>query len=160
VGTRVSVHPLGERATEHPPWDELGTALGVDWSSSGANYAFGETATRVAVCRVWRRPDLSSADGARCAEEMGELFRRAGARGDLLGQLFDLRDGPRIAGPRTDKTLGQMFSTWELAKKPLAVVVSDDPMQRLQMKRLIEGHASKYGLATPSFAEAKNHVGA
>jgi len=139
-----------------PAWDELGKALGVGWTAEGSNYTFGFTASNRAV---WRRPDLSSAEGARCAEEMGLLLRSAASRGDVLGMMFDLREAPFIAGPRTEEALAQMLGAWAQAKKRAAIVISDAPMQQLQMKRLIERHNPKFGLATPVFADAKRHLG-
>jgi hypothetical protein len=141
-----------------PPWDAAKT-LGVVWSSVGDNYSFGATPNGRAVCRVWRRPDLPSADGARSAEEMGALMRNAASRTESVGMLFDLRDAPFIAGPRTEAALTAMLASWDQARKRCVIVLSDNPMQQLQMKRLVEKHAPRYGLATPILADAQRHLG-
>ncbi len=141
-----------------PPWDAERT-LAVEWSSVGDNYTFGLTATLRAVCRVWRRPDLTSADGARCAEEMTSLMRAAAARMESLGMLFDLRDAPFIAGPRTEAAVTLMLTSWDQVRKRSCIIVSDNPMQQLQMKRLVEKHAPRFGFATPTLGGAQRHLG-
>ena len=141
-----------------PPWDAA-TTLGVVWSAVGENYTFGMSPSQRAICRVWRRPDLPSADGARCAEEMTALMRAAAQRSESLGMMFDLRDAPFIAGPRTEAALTLMLAGWDQARKRSVIVLSDNPMQQLQMKRLVEKNAPRFGLATPTLADAQRHLG-
>lgn len=90
---------------------------------------------------------------------MGSLLRAAANRDGILGMMFDLRAAPFIAGPRTEEALGQMLGAWANAKKRVVIVMSDAPMQQLQMKRLMERHNPKFGLATPVFLDAKRHLG-
>lgn len=141
-----------------PPWDAE-KILGVVWSAVGDNYTFGIAPSHRAVCRVWRRPDLSSADGARCAEEMTGLMRAASSRSETMGMLFDLRDAPFIAGPRTEAAVTLMLASWDQLRKRSVIILSDNPMQQLQMKRLVEKHAPRFGLATPTLADAQRHLG-
>ena len=86
-------------------------------------------------------------------------MRSAASRSESLGMLFDLRDAPFIAGPRTEAALTLMLAGWDQARKRCVIVLSDNPMQQLQMKRLVEKHAPRFGMATPVLADAQRHLG-
>lgn len=141
-----------------PPWDAA-ASLGIVWSTTGENFTFGVAPNQRAICRVWRRPDLSSTDGASSAEQMTTLMRAEASRLGSMGMMFDLRDAPFIAGPRTEAAIAAMLSSWDQARKRSVIVLSEDPMQQLQMKRLVEKHAPRHGLATPALGDALRHLG-
>jgi hypothetical protein len=107
------------------------------------NYAIDLEGSLV-VCRVWSRPDLSSERGAELAQDKIKWFK-ALAAGDARGLLLDLSEAPRVTGPRTQEALGAMFSAWEEASKPLAVVAGPAKIQHLQMKRVLAAAAPQHG---------------
>jgi hypothetical protein len=100
---------------------------------------------RVVRCRVWKRPELDSAAGARCAEEMaGHLRRYAADPTGPVGLLFDLTDAPPIFGPRTEAALGAMIGAWERASKRVAVLTRER-IQELQLRRVVGENAPRGG---------------
>ena len=89
----------------------------------------------VALCRVWSRPDLDFETGARLAAKKVEICRRLAA-GEARALLFDLRDAPKVTGPKTQRALEQIIGAWESAARPIAVVVSPASLQKLQLTRI------------------------
>ena len=114
--------------------------------AEGANYRF-EIADTIATCRVWRRPDLDSNAGARCAQETIEHFRALALAGSNVARaiILDVSDAPAVAGPRTLQAIGQLLEAWELVKRPVAVVIGAAPIQALQFRRLIVEYAATCG---------------
>src|SRR5262245_26028571 len=74
----------------------------------GENYCV-ELDGEIASCRVWSRPDLDSETGARLAAQKVAICRSL-AQGPALGMLFDLREAPRVTGPKTQNSLSQIMS--------------------------------------------------
>ena len=109
-----------------------------------------------AVATVWRRPDLDSAAGARSASELASHLRRLTPQLESL--VFDLRDAPVVAGPKTVETLGELLRGCEKGSVRIAVVLSGDAMQLLQFRRLVATYAPTKGKAVVSLAEAEAHV--
>jgi hypothetical protein len=97
----------------------------------------------IVTCRVVARADLTMAEGAACAAEMlKHLSGRAKQQG-TKGLVFDVRSGPRIAGPKTQESLSELFRAWAAQEKRVGILVAD-PMQELQFQRLatdtMKGH--------------------
>ena len=111
--------------------------------ASGENYSI-ELLTKHAHVRVWRRPDIDSAAGATNAGVMVEHLSKLIAQ-TLKSVLFDLREAPAIAGPRTVETMSSLMSACEKHGVRIAIVVSDDPMQVLQFRRLASTYAPTQG---------------
>jgi hypothetical protein len=120
--------------------------------AEGANYSI-DLDGRIAVCRVWSRPDLDSAAGAQLAIDKIALFRRLAA-GVTLGLLFDLSQAPAVTGPKTQEALGAMMDAWQRAGKPVAVVSGPNSLQQLQLRRLISIFAPDQGALFGSVDEA------
>ena len=99
----------------------------------------------VALTRVWKRPDLDSATGARLAGEMAADIGRLVADGRIKKLVFDVTAAPPVAGPKTTETLAKLLTTCERANVDIEVVVTNDAVQTLQFKRLIAEHAPKRG---------------
>ena len=114
-----------------------------DIYAEGGNYCI-ELDAGVAYCRVWARPDLDSAAGARFALEKVRHLE-ALSLGAARGMILDLSAAPPVAGPSTQASLGQMLSSWERAKRPIAVVGGSNQIQLLQLRRLVTSHAPSYG---------------
>jgi hypothetical protein len=58
--------------------------------------------------------------------------------------LFDLRDAPKVTGPKTQKALELIIGAWEAAARPIAIVVSPASMQRLQLSRIAKDVAANH----------------
>jgi hypothetical protein len=97
-----------------------------------------------ACCTVWRRRDLSSDAGARCAEEKIAYFQELAARPDVYAMLLDRRAAPPFTGPRTQRSLAIAFSAFEQHRKPLAVL-SANRVRAFQLLRVIASSAPMYG---------------
>ena len=125
-------------------------------SLRGENYEI-EVHGRRATARVWKRPDLDSAEGARNAAVMVTKLTELASSVDSL--VFDLREAPVIAGPRTVDALGVLFSSYEQAGARIAVIASNEPLQTLQFRRLLSTYAPTTGQLTLSTSEAEAWAG-
>lgn len=130
------------RTAPHPAKVTVHSVM-TDIYAEGGNYRI-ELDAGVACCRVWARPDLDSAAGARFALEKVGHFE-ALSLGAARGMIFDLSAAPPVAGPSTQESLGQMLATWERAKRPIAMVGGSNQIQLLQLRRLVASHAPSYG---------------
>ena len=126
--------------------------------AAGENYTIELDGEHV-VGRVWRRPDLDSASGARSADEMASHLRSLTTekRNSLL---LDLREAPAIAGPRTVETLSDLLRGCEKAGVRIAVILSGDAMQLLQFRRLVSTFAPSAGRAAVTVAEGEQWLSA
>lgn len=120
--------------------------------AEGQNYSIDLEASR-AVCRVWSRPDLDTAQGAAQAVEKIVLFRRL-AQGNIREMLFDLTRAPAVTGPITQAALGEMMQAWEQAGKPIAVVSGAVSIQQLQLRRLVTTFAPQQGALFTALEDA------
>ena len=112
--------------------------------ASGDNYEI-LLQGRVAVCRVFQRPDRSSAQGADSAAQIAEHLVAASRREGVDGLVFDFRDAPTVFGPRTEAALGQAFSAFEKARRRVVAVVASHALQRLQIARVLAQTAHHFG---------------
>jgi hypothetical protein len=131
-------------------WDKL-TSMSERFAE-GANYSI-VLEGKIAVCRVWSRPDLDSAAGAQLAMDKIALFQRLAA-GVTLGLVFDLSQAPVVTGPKTQQALGAMMMAWQSAGKPAAIVSGPNSIQQLQLRRLISTFAPDHGALFGSVEEA------
>lgn len=106
---------------------------------AGENYEI-QVEGRVARCRVWRRPDLSSEDGARCAEEMAAHLRRVARDPGLSAAVWDVSEAPPVVGERTQSAMAEILRAFSTGAAPLALVVGPSATQRLQLERLAAEH--------------------
>lgn len=135
--------------------------------ATGVNYSLSLDGPLARV-RIWRRPDLDPTTSANAASEVfGHLValvsptsdRRAPDR--VKGIVFDIREAPVVAGPKTAERLGELFTVLERRKARIAVVIlQDQPMQVLQFRRLISGHAPTQGRVVSSTIEAETWLSA
>ena len=100
----------------------------------------------VAYCQVWRRPDVSAADGTRFAAVLMNSLRflLTDADNAVPGIVFDIRLAPPTSGPNTLALLGEAVSTWSLADKNIVMLVGP-PEQRAQMEALLATHGHGKG---------------
>jgi hypothetical protein len=120
--------------------------------AEGLNYSIDLDGT-TAICRVWSRPDLDSAQGAALAVEKVALFQGL-AQGDTQGMLFDLSQAPAVTGPKTQQALGEMLSAFGTARKPIALVSGQQSIQVLQLRRLLAAYAPERGALFTSLDDA------
>jgi hypothetical protein len=124
--------------------------------AKGPNYA-ADVDRGLVLMRVWRRPDLSDEEGARCAQEMAELLDRLarGPRTLASAVLLDLRDAPPAVGPKTQDLIGRMVQSWEQAGRRFALLVGEDPVQGMQLRLLVKKRAPHVARVFSSLAEAR-----
>ncbi|HEY8429058.1 MAG TPA: hypothetical protein VIL20_11815 [Sandaracinaceae bacterium] len=122
--------------------------------AEGGNYRIELDASRIASCRVWRRPDVDSETGAAWAREKVAYFD-ALASGDARAMIFDLRDAPPVTGPKTQEALGKMVSAFERHGRRIAIVTGPSPVQRLQLQRIVDEAAPTVGRVVTSLDEAR-----
>ncbi len=120
--------------------------------AEGLNYSI-DLEGSTAICRVWSRPDLDSAQGAQLAREKVAIFRGL-AHSGADGMLFDLTLAPAVTGPKTQKALGDMLGAFEAAGKPIALVTGQLSIQQLQLRRLLATYAPQRGALFTSQDEA------
>jgi hypothetical protein len=109
---------------------------------TGDNYSV-ELDGHVARCRVWSRPDLDFEAGARLAAKKVAICRSLAAGTEARGMLFDLRDAPKVTGPKTQQSLGLIIGVWESAGRPIAILVSPASLQKLQLTRIARDAAPR-----------------
>lgn len=100
----------------------------------GLNFAIEELDSGIAVVQVWRRPDLSRDEGARCAQLIADHMARLA--GKARGCIFDLTRATTSWGPATHQAVRKMIAVWEAAAKPIYVVPARDAIQRLLLREI------------------------
>jgi hypothetical protein len=122
----------------------------------GGNYEIQLT-RGIAICRVWKRPDVSREEGARYAEEMVRTMAEtaAGMRSVGRAAILDLSEAPTAWGPATESSLGHILAGWERSQRRIAVQMSADPVQSLLIRRMCRRHAPTYGMPVASRVEAE-----
>jgi hypothetical protein len=128
-------------------------STGVTRLAEGKNYCIDDEAGLI-VCRVWKRPDLRLAEGSALAAEIAEWFEKL-ALGRNWAMLFDLSKAPEVVGPETQQSLEVMLSSWEGARKPLAIVCGSASVQSLQLRRLASQAAPRLGSVFTSEHQAR-----
>lgn len=105
--------------------------------AEGENFSFQLSAGDL-VCRIWKRPDLSAAEGAELAHRMATVCARAGRDPQVAAVVFDLRDAPPVFGPRTEVAFQKMLASLRPAQ-PVVMLVGPNATQRLQHVRIASG---------------------
>jgi hypothetical protein len=108
--------------------------------ATGENYQFDLEEDGIARLRVWKRPDLAMIAGAHAAVEIQQYCKTLFDEGHHL--VFDMRDAPKVAGPRTQAAITEIILSARRSRRRFAVVVGDASIQRLQMNRLATEHSS------------------
>lgn len=131
--------------------------MGTLAEESGPNYAITREGA-IARCRIWSRPDLSSLEGAQCAAAIQRHLERLAKDPAVRTVIFDVAEAPAAAGPKTLASLARLFASFEVAKKPIAVVVGDSAMRRIQYARLVGENARVHGSVQDDADTAYAHV--
>jgi len=119
----------------------------------GENFII-ETEGNIAVCRVWQRPDLTSAQGAACAEQIQAHAVTLALSPHIRGFVFDLRRAPLVAGPRTTGAMEEMARAFDRAQKTFCILTAEDAMQALQASRVLRTASPTRGLVTSDERQA------
>jgi hypothetical protein len=122
--------------------------------ASGGNYTIELDPDGLAHVRVWRRTDVDSETGARFAEEQLAHLRVLARR--CKGLVFDVRDAPPVVGPKTEAALGAVLELFAGVRKRTCFLVSANPVQQLQFKRLIASRGSNRGRVETDPETARN----
>ncbi len=127
--------------------------------AEGGNYRI-EIVGQVARFILWRRPDLDSKEGARLAAEAVRHFERLAQMNEreVRAMLQDIREGPVVAGPITQKHVANMLTAWARCGRPLAIIVGSSPIQLLQYRRMVADHASRCGRLFTEPTEAERWI--
>lgn len=116
--------------------------------ATGPNFDVEELSDGAAIVRVWRRPDLSRDEGARCAALIAGHMRRLA--GVARCCLFDLSEATASWGPATNQAVGEMLAAWEAVGKPIYVVPAAEAIQRLLLRDLQRLYAPRCSRIVPS----------
>lgn len=111
--------------------------------SSTDNSSISTEGVRAHV-KVWRRPDLDSATGSRLASELAAQLKALPGLG-VREVLFDVREAPPVAGPKTTAVLGEIFAGFDAAHMRLSVIVGANSVQALQFRRLVAERIGERG---------------
>ncbi len=106
----------------------------------------------VLECRIGRINALEDETGARLLDGIGAVLRATA--GHVTGILVDAREAPPVLGPNAVSALGRALSLVQSAEVPVVVLISPDPLQRLQMTRLLQERAPQTGRLVESQAAA------
>lgn len=118
----------------------------------GRNYE-GKVEGGVLIVRVWRRRDLDSLAGSRCAEELvDDVVRHLEI--DVGGLIWDMREAPTSFGPRTQDVIKDGLRTWAKAGRKVAMI-SNSAMQTLLVQRLLNESTGGHGRLFESVEEAR-----
>jgi hypothetical protein len=92
----------------------------------------------LAICQVWVRPDLSTEQGAKNAQEMVAFIQdsvlRPGTK--FRGLIFDVRRGPPLFGPKTRDTLAALLVRSIAHKVRVGILCGEHATQVLQFRSL------------------------
>ena len=123
---------------------------------TGRNFEI-RTSGGVADCRVWRRPDLSREEGAKCGDELCEALAALATSNQVKALVLDLHEAPP-PGPLTQRAIERLMRAAETAARPVAVVCSSDALQRMQLRRIVTESAPKQGRVFEDGGEARTWV--
>jgi hypothetical protein len=92
----------------------------------------------LAICQVWVRPDLSTEQGAKNAQEMVAFIQDIVLRPatKFRGLIFDVRRGPPVFGSKTRDTLAALLVRSGAHGVRVAIVCGAHATQVLQFRSL------------------------
>lgn len=111
----------------------------------GGNY---KVTRELGLCllTVWRREDLTSAEGADLAEQMVRTMRAQIDDRGVREVILDLSRAPAVMGPRTQATIGGLIRDIVNAKRKVRVVASPSATGRMQLERLVRDHGAEHSV--------------
>jgi hypothetical protein len=123
--------------------------------AEGGNYRI-LLADGLVMCDVWKRTDVDAQQGGAWAQEMGQhlMTLAVAARSRAFAMIFDMAEAPVVAGPQTSALLGKVLNAWEIAGRKVAIVVSEAPLMKLQMQRIVKENIPTWGKVFESGPDA------
>jgi hypothetical protein len=128
-------------------------AMATTTLDEGGNYRV-TLESKLVVATVWRREDLSSAEGADLAERMTRAIDAALTRSEVRGFVLDLSGAPPVMGPRTLVTIGAIVQRATELRRTVRIVSGATATGRLQLERLARAHGADGGVVA-SIVEAR-----
>jgi len=130
-----------------------------------SRYAAGDNFTidiedHVAVCRLFRNVDLDHAGLARAATELAGHGRALTLSGEAEGMVVDVRRVPGAFAPEVVVAYAELAAAWEKTGQRIAFLALDDALQRMQLGRLVQQNAPRFGTISTDRTEARNFAGA
>jgi hypothetical protein len=108
---------------------------------------------------VIRRARSASSDAI--ADEIERLAERLKPLAPTAaGIVLDVREAPGVAGPRSQAAVAAIFGAYARMRKRIAVVVGDDALKQLQMRRLLAESAPSHGVMFSDAADADRWIAA
>lgn len=127
--------------------------------AAGDNFTI-ELEDSAAVCRLFKRGDLEPAQISAGYDAFGKSARALALRDGITGLVIDVRRIPGAVGPRVETMYAEVARAWEATGQPLAFLVLDDPIQKLQIVRVTTEAAPRFGAVFTDRNDARAWVGA
>lgn len=108
---------------------------------------------------VFKREDVNLEQGARFAQELSTTLTELLGEPDVTGLIVDVRDAPAIAGPKTRACVSELCADWELAERPVAFVVGDQPIKEVQFQGIVSKSAPCWGRVVRAVTEGERWCG-
>lgn len=124
----------------------------------GENFAI-EIARRVAVARVYRRPELGPAALEDAARALLAHAQALVLEPTADGMVIDLRRAPGAVSEAVAAAYAMIARTWEASGQPIAFLIDKESMQSLQIMRVVSEHAARFGLVSSDRDEAHSFAG-
>lgn len=111
----------------------------------------------LAMCRIWSRPDIEWAEGARIADTLAQSLTALaiGPREQARALVVDEREGAPVIGPQTQTVMGSMLASWERRDRRVGCAFGSNAVKGLQVRRLLAEWAPKNGRGFESIEEAR-----
>ncbi|NUP07238.1 MAG: hypothetical protein HOW73_14385 [Polyangiaceae bacterium] len=128
-------------------------------------YASGDNFTvdleeDVAVCRLFKQADLDRRAQAKSAEQLLTHARALTMKTGVVGMVIDLRRVPGAVGPEIEVVYRDIVAAWEKTGQRIAFLVLDDPVQMMQLGRILNDNAPRFGAILTERNEARRFAGA
>lgn len=124
----------------------------------GENFAI-EISRRVAVARVYRRPELGPAALEDAARALLAHCQALVVEPVADGIVLDLRRAPGAVSEAVAASYATIARSWEASGQPIAFLIDKESMQALQIMRVVSEHAQRFGLVTSDRDEAHVFAG-
>jgi hypothetical protein len=114
----------------------------------------------VAICRVFRNPDLGPDASASSLGSVVSASRKLTLEEGVDGMVVDLRRTPGALSPQIEQVLKSVAQVWEVAGQRIAFLVEESPVQKLQITRIASQGAPRFGAVFSSRGDARAFAGA
>jgi hypothetical protein len=114
----------------------------------------------VAVCRVFRNPNLDPEASARSLESIVAASRSLALEDGVDGMVLDLRRTPGAQSPRVERVLLAVAQIWEASGQRISFLVEESPVQKLQITRVAAQGAPRFGAVFTNRGDARTFAGA